>query len=90
MFCIRTRPHRTPLIYREDLSTSSILHNDLHILMRYGDARAFPFRGFARLDIVRPMRTQFVKILYVEAFAPDGELSGFVLIPLMSGLLIFH
>lgn len=77
MFCIRTRSGMSPLILREDLSSSSKLHKHLHVLMRNGEIRSFPFHGFIHLDNVYPLGAQFVKTLYVEAFSPDGEFSKF-------------
>lgn len=77
MFCIRTRSGMSPLILREDLSSSSKLHKHLHILMRNGEIRSFTFHGFIHLDNVYPLGVQFVKVLYVEAFSSDGEFSKF-------------
>lgn len=81
MFCIRTRSGMSPLILREDLSSSSKLHKHLHVLMRNGEIRSFPFHGFIHLDNVYPLGAQFVKVLYVEAFSSDGEFSKFCEIP---------
>lgn len=77
MLCIRTRSGMSPLILREDLSSSSKLHKHLHVLMRNGEIRSFPFHGFIHLDNVYPLGAQFVKVLYVEAFSSDGEFSKF-------------
>lgn len=81
MFCIRTRPNQSPLIFCEDLSSSSTLHNNLHVLMRNGEIHTFPFLGFIRLDNVHHINAKFVKVLYIEAYSPDGEFSGFYQIP---------
>ncbi len=77
MFCIRVRPSYSPFVFRENLTTSSILHSNLHVLMRNGEIRQLPFSGFLHIDRVRPLRPRFVKILYIEAFTPDGEFSRF-------------
>ncbi len=81
MFCIRIRPSYSPFIFRDDLTTSSILHTNLHVLMRNGEIKPLPFNGFLQIDNVKPLRTQYVKILHIEAFSSDGEFSKFTEIP---------